>query len=223
MRLGVVLPTSRDDGADALALAARAELAGVDAVMAFDHLWPVGEPERPSLAPFPVLAAVAARSEQLFLGPLVARVGLVSTAHLVGEVRALSRVAPGRVIAALGTGDKTSFDEEASYGLAPRTTSERRARLDEALGALAGEAELWCGAGGVETDAIARRHGVALNLWRASPGRVREAAAYGPVTWAGPLDGGEALLDALEHAGATWAIATRASDLEALESWRASR
>jgi alkanesulfonate monooxygenase SsuD/methylene tetrahydromethanopterin reductase-like flavin-dependent oxidoreductase (luciferase family) len=219
----VVLPTARENGADALALATRAELAGVDAVMAFDHLWPVGERERPSLAPFPVLAAVAARSEVLFVGPLVARVGLFSTAHLVGEFRALSRVAPGRVIAALGTGDKTSFDEEAAYGLAARTPSERRARLDEALGALAGHAELWCGAGGEETNATARRHRAALNLWRASPGTVREAAADGPVTWAGPLEGGEALLDALERAGATWAVATRAGDLDALESWRARR
>ncbi len=223
MRLGVVLPTFAEDATEALALAARAELAGVDAVMAFDHLWPVGEPTRPALAPLPVLAAVAARSERLFVGPLVARVGLVSSAHLAGQMRALERLAPGRVICALGTGDATSAEEEAAYGLAPRPASERRARLEEALVALAGFAERWCGAGGAETNAIARRHGAALNLWRASPGRVREAAAEGPVTWAGPLEGGEALLDALEHAGATWAVATRARDLDVLEGWRTQR
>lgn len=226
MRLGVVLPTFRESGDDALALAARAELAGIDAVMAFDHLWPVGEPTRPALAPFPVLAAVAARSEALFVGPLVGRVGLVATDHLVAQFAALARLAPGRVIAALGTGDRASAEEEAAYGLAPRPAPERRALLDEALealGALAGVGELWCGAGGAATNAVARRRGAALNLWRASPGRVREAAGEGPVTWAGPLEGGEALLDALEHAGATWAVATRASDLEALERWRAAR
>ncbi len=223
MRLGIVLPTFTEDATEALALAARAELAGVDAVMAFDHLWPVGEPTRPALAPLPVLAAVAARAESLFVGPLVARVGLVSTAHLVGQMRALDQLAPGRVICALGTGDATSATEELAYGLAPRTPAERRARLGEALVALAGFTERWCGAGGAETNAIARRQGAALNLWRASPGAVREAASEGPVTWAGPLEGGEALLDALEHAGASWAVATRARDLDALEGWRASR
>ncbi|HQU26747.1 MAG TPA: LLM class flavin-dependent oxidoreductase, partial [Acidimicrobiales bacterium] len=186
MRLGVVLPTFAEDATEALALAARAELAGIDAVMAFDHLWPVGEPTAPALAPLPVLAAVAARSEGLFLGPLVARVGLVSTAHLQGQLRALDLLAPGRVICALGTGDATSAEEEAAYGLAPRSPAQRRARLEEALVALAGFEERWCGAGGPETNAVARRHGAALNLWRASPGRVREAAAGGPVTWAGP-------------------------------------
>lgn len=223
MRLGVVLPTFAEDATEALALAARAELNGIDAVMAFDHLWPVGEPTRAALAPLPVLAAVAARSERLVLGPLVARVGLVSSAHLVGQMRALALLAPGRVICALGTGDATSAEEEAAYGLAARSPDERRARLEEALVALEGFGERWCGAGGAATNAIARRHGAALNLWRASPGRVRDAAADGPVTWAGPLEGGEALLDALEHAGAAWAVATRTRDLDALEAWRAQR
>ena len=60
MKLGVILPTFRDSAEDAFRAAALADERGLDGVFAFDHLWPIGDRERPALAPFPLLAAVAA-------------------------------------------------------------------------------------------------------------------------------------------------------------------
>ena len=117
MKLGVLLPTFRNGAEDALAFAAAAADAGVDGLFAYDHLWPMGSPTRPSLAPFPLLAAVAQRHD-VVVGPLVARVGLVGTSHLVEEYLTLERVAPSRVICALGSGDKLSAAENEAYDVA---------------------------------------------------------------------------------------------------------
>ena len=59
MRTGVVLPTFRDTPDEAFAAATAAVTAGVDGVFCYDHIWPIGQPERPALAPFPVLGALA--------------------------------------------------------------------------------------------------------------------------------------------------------------------
>ena len=63
MRTGVVLPTFRDTPDEAFAAAAAAVEAGVDGLFCYDHIWPMGQPERPALAPFPLLGALAAPLE----------------------------------------------------------------------------------------------------------------------------------------------------------------
>jgi len=68
VKLGVLLPTFRNGASDALAFADRAVEAGIDGLFAYDHLWPMGSPTRPSLAPFAVLAAVARRHD-VVVGP----------------------------------------------------------------------------------------------------------------------------------------------------------
>ncbi|MHB1853012.1 MAG: LLM class flavin-dependent oxidoreductase, partial [Acidimicrobiales bacterium] len=64
VRTGVLLPIFQERADAALDAAERAELAGVDGVFCYDHLWPIGQPGRPALAPFPVLALVAARTRR---------------------------------------------------------------------------------------------------------------------------------------------------------------
>jgi alkanesulfonate monooxygenase SsuD/methylene tetrahydromethanopterin reductase-like flavin-dependent oxidoreductase (luciferase family) len=61
IRTGIVLPTFRDTPDEAFAAAADAVEAGIDGLFCYDHIWPLGQPERPALAPFPVLGALAAR------------------------------------------------------------------------------------------------------------------------------------------------------------------
>ncbi len=224
MKLGLILPTFRDDVDEALALARAAEDAGLDGVFAFDHLWPIGEPERPALAPFPVLALIASRTERLALGPLVARVGLVGTTTLVRRFATLAALAPGRVIAALGTGDRLSAGEEVAYGLPSRDAADRRALLGEAFDALDPSMPRWCGGGGEATIDVARRHGAEVNLWRATPEQVYTASREGPVSWSGPLGEDVAgTLDALARAGATWAVSMTPTSLAALGDWRRAR
>jgi hypothetical protein len=221
VKLGVLLPTFRDDANDAFAVAQEAERSGLDGVFAFDHLWPMGSPERPSLAPFPVLAAISSRCPSLHLGPLVARVGLVGTEKLVDQFETLALLAPGRVIAAIGTGDKLSEAEQLAYDLGYPSADDRRQLVRDAIVALSPSMEVWCGAGAPKTDQLARELGVVINLWGKEASVVRDVAKSGPVSWAGPLNENTAeTLDALEGAGATWAVASAPLRVDLLEKWR---
>jgi hypothetical protein len=223
VKLGVLLPTFRDNADDAFAVAKEAERAGLDGVFAFDHLWPMGSPERPALAPFPVLAALSSLCPTLYLGPLVARVGLVGTDKLVEQFETLHSLAPGRVIAALGTGDKLSEDEQLAYDLGYPSASDRRQLLRDAIVALSPTMEVWCGAGSPQTDQLARDLGVVINLWGKETSVVRDVAQGGPVSWAGPLNENTGqTLDDLEEAGASWAVASAPLRIDQLEEWRRS-
>jgi alkanesulfonate monooxygenase SsuD/methylene tetrahydromethanopterin reductase-like flavin-dependent oxidoreductase (luciferase family) len=221
VKLGVLLPTFRDGAADALDFAAKAVDAGVDGLFAYDHLWPMGSPTRPSLAPFPVLAAVARRLPNVIVGPLVARVGLVGTSHLVEEFLTLERVAPSRVICTLGSGDKLSAAENDAYDIPKRGADERRALMAETARELKDRMPVWFGAGNDETNRVAREVGATINLWDATPERLREMATTGDVSWAGPASKDLATtLNAVRDAGATWAVFAPDVDVDTLRSWR---
>lgn len=224
MKLGVILPTFREDATDALDVARQCEELGLDGVFAYDHLWPMGTPTRPSLAPFPVLAAVARRCPSLVVGPLVARVGMVGTRHLVNQFRSLSSLAPGRVIAAIGTGDSKSRDELEGYGLIFASADERRALVEAAASELRDEMPVWIGAGAASTNDLARRLGVALNVWDSDLATSRALVAAGPVTWAGPAPSDlTGWLSELDGAGVRWAVLAPGADLEAMANWRHHR
>ena len=221
MRTGVVLPTFRDRPDEAFAAATAAVAAGVDGLFCYDHIWPIGQPERPALAPFPILGALATMldpssgpGEGPFLGTLVARVGLVSNAVLAAQFLALERLAPGRVIAGLGTGDKLSEQENLAYGIPFAPAAERRAEMVE-LGRQLADAGLpvWMAGGPAGRTEEARAAGAALNVWDAEPALVAErgAGARGvEVTWAGPPPAATPplaeRLRALHDAGASWVV-----------------
>jgi hypothetical protein len=221
VKIGVLLPTFRDNAIDALSAARRCEELSLDGVFAYDHLWPMGSPSRPSLAPFAVLAAVAQRSPTLYVGPLVARVGMVGTSHLVNQFRTLAALAPGRVIAAVGTGDTKSRDELEGYGLVLAIAEERRAVVEEVVVALKDDMTVWVGAGAGATNDVARRWGVALNLWDKVLDDVTTHVTAGPVTWAGPpREDLAGWLDALERVGVGWAVFAPNVDVDELANWR---
>lgn len=210
MKVGVVLPTFQSGPAAALEVADAAVAAGVDGVFAYDHLWPMGSPERPALAPFSILALVARRYPGLSVGPLVARIGLVENHVLASQLAALRKVSDGHVIAALGTGDSKSAQENRAYGIAFDPPSERRAKLRALVeDQLAHGVEVWVGGGARSTVAIAEELGCALNMWGATPEEVREQSSRSTVTWAGAgVDEGtlRTTLRDVDEAGATWAV-----------------
>jgi alkanesulfonate monooxygenase SsuD/methylene tetrahydromethanopterin reductase-like flavin-dependent oxidoreductase (luciferase family) len=221
VKVGVQLPTFRAGAADALAAAHVAATSGLDGVFAYDHLWPMGHPERPSLAPFVLLSTVGRREPDLFVAPLVARVGLVGTALLVEQFLMLDAVSPGRVIAALGTGDKLSVAENDAYGLARTNANERRSMIESAVAGLAGRLPLWVGAGAPATNALAASLGATLNFWEKPVREVADADRTVSTSWAGnPREDLEVQLDELEHAGATWAVFAPNVDVDRLGRWR---
>jgi hypothetical protein len=200
-------------------------------VFCYDHIWPIGQPERPALAPFPLLGALATMlgpssgpGAGPFLGTLVARVGLVPSAVLAAQFVALEALAPGRIIAGLGTGDGLSAEENRAYGITFAPAAERRADMIT-LGRRLAEAGLpvWMAGGPVGRTDEARAAGAALTLWDADPALVAERAA-GPdgveVTWAGPPPSASSpvaeRVRALREAGATWAVFGWPVDVESL-------
>jgi alkanesulfonate monooxygenase SsuD/methylene tetrahydromethanopterin reductase-like flavin-dependent oxidoreductase (luciferase family) len=230
IRAGVVLPTFRDTPDDALAAADSAVAAGIDGLFCYDHIWPMGQPERPALAPFPLLGHLAARfgprpdgSGPAF-GTLVARVGLVPNAVLAAEFRALARLVPGRVIAGLGTGDKLSAEENRAYGVPFAPASERRNELVALARELTGEGiVVWVAGGPAGRGDEARAAGAVLNVWDADPALVTErstGAGALEVTWAGPPpDGVPSMADTvtlMAEAGATWVVFGWPVDVDAL-------
>lgn len=222
MKIGYVLPTFTADVHETYLAAERAISHRVDGLFFYDHLWPVGEPERPALSPFATAAAVAQRVPPVAIGTLVARITHGGVDHLEEEFDTLARLTPGPVIAGVGLGDEKSRDELAAYGLPSGTLSDRVTQLDALVGRLSRSGhEVWIGGNGEHAASIARRHDVERNLWRGTLGDVSSASAHGRVNWAGPVTGElSTWLDALAHAGATWAILTPASDLSSLREWR---
>ena len=217
-RVGVMLPTFRATPSEALATALEAERLGIDGVFSYDHLWPMGHPGRPALAPFPLLGAIAASTTALCVGTLVARVGIVANETLVAEFGALACLAPGRIIAGLGTGDHLSATENRAYGLPFAPAHDRRQAVGSCARTLL-EAGLTVWVGGLDrpTVAVAEAVGAVANFWQASAERVSAQAARSEVTWAGMAgsDGASGELDAgqllnvarpLFDAGASWVV-----------------
>lgn len=209
MKVGITLPQFRAEGETAVETARRAEEAGLDGVFAFDHLWPIGHPERPALHGLALLGALAVETKRVTLGSLVSRVGLFPDIVLVNALRTVSRMCGGRFIAGLGVGDHLSRAENEAFGVPFAPASERFASMVECCRELrAVGLPVWVGGLSDDVREIAVAEADALNLWGVD--RQRVAAVKGvEVTWAGQVGPDvdlRAHLAGLQEAGATWAV-----------------
>lgn len=221
MRIGVTLPSFRDD-ASAVDSALLAERLGLDGVFVFDHLWPMGQPDRPALSAMPLLGAVAAATDRVTVGSLVARIGLLPDAVLVASLRSLGMISEGRFVAGLGVGDHLSAQENLAYGIRYAPREERLASLEDCAKRLMEfGVPVWIG-GRARTIEIAKEVGAVANLWDAGPDEissVRDDYAL-EVTWGGiaakdPDSKGQNSISQIAdrlteigEAGATWAVCT---------------
>lgn len=213
MKVGVTLPQFRSDSRTAIQAAQDAERLGIDGVFVFDHLWPMGSPERPIVAALPLMGALAVETDSLAIGSLVMRVGLVPDAVLIEEVIDLGGMCPGRLIAGLGTGDKLSKAENLAFGVPYPPAQARRESLERCARELRADGlPVWLGTGSVlapPTFETARRTGSAVNFWD-TPVAALDRVAGVELTWAGPMPGGPPVIAArlaeLAEAGATWAV-----------------
>ena len=186
MRVGITLPQFRDDAEPALATARTAEEAGLDGAFVFDHLWPLGQPDRPVLHSLVLLGALAAETERLVLGPLVARVGLLPNAVLVHALTSVHRMLGPRLLVTLGTGDDGNRPENEAYGVGYPPVGERVAALVDCVRRLRAEGvPTWVGGRSRAVRRVAseaggwNRWGVDVATFSAEVAELREAAAAG--------------------------------------------
>jgi probable F420-dependent oxidoreductase len=131
-RIGVQLPEVERfvPWPDYLDLARQAEAAGYDSVWVGDHLvydLPDGTTRGPYEA-WTTLAAIAAVTERVEIGPLVASTGFHAPAMLAKQAATVDAISGGRLVLGLGAGwNRREFD---AYGFA---YDRRVSRFEEAL------------------------------------------------------------------------------------------
>jgi probable F420-dependent oxidoreductase len=142
LRVGIQLPEieRRVDWAEYVAMARAAEVSGFDSIWIGDHLLyrDAGGPERGPWEAWTLLAALAASTERVELGPLVACAGFHPPGLIAKMAATIDEISGGRFVLGLGAG--WNEPEFRSFGLA---FDHRVARFEEAFaivrGLLAGE------------------------------------------------------------------------------------
>jgi alkanesulfonate monooxygenase SsuD/methylene tetrahydromethanopterin reductase-like flavin-dependent oxidoreductase (luciferase family) len=127
--LGVTLPQFTDDPVRFVEGARRAEAAGLDSVWVFDHLWPLGQKQRPLLEGWTALAHLAAATKRISIGTLVTRSSLRHPALLAKMAATVAAMAGPRFVLAIGAGDRLSRFENVAFGLPYFSGDERVAEL----------------------------------------------------------------------------------------------
>lgn len=118
-------------------LAVEAEAAGWDAVFLWDHIARDGEP--PMTDPQVALAAIAARTQRVLIGPMVTPLARRRPHKVARETVALDHLSGGRMVLGVGLGVHPQEFEMMGEAAEPR---ERAALLDEALEVITA---LWTG------------------------------------------------------------------------------
>ncbi len=139
MKTDLVLAPFGASAGDLLAAARAADAGGFDTVWTYDHFSGLVQSAPWSRDPFVTLAAIAASTERINVGVLVANVANRHPAQLACAVNSLQSLAPGRVLLGVGAGTAATSEwsaEAAAIGRPVAAASTRRAVLAETIGAL---------------------------------------------------------------------------------------
>jgi alkanesulfonate monooxygenase SsuD/methylene tetrahydromethanopterin reductase-like flavin-dependent oxidoreductase (luciferase family) len=179
LHIGATLPQFRADAEPCIEAARRAEALGLDGVFVFDHMWPLGNPDGAVLHSHTLLAAVAAETDRLRVGTLVARVGLMPDAVLANTLVSSALIAGrDRFVAGVGTGDAQSKPEDEAFGVTYEPVAERLARLSRVVGELRQRGvTTWIGGRSVVVRSMAAETADGLNIWAATPAEVASEVA----------------------------------------------
>jgi F420-dependent oxidoreductase-like protein len=237
MRFGLDVAQHQLEWAELLRRVRFAEDSGFDGVWVFDHFKPLyGDPAGPCMEGWTLLAALAAATDRIRLGPLVTGITYRHPSVLAAEAVTVDRISGGRLELAVGAAWFESEHRELGIPFPP--VRERTDRLEEAVQVMrllmtedrvtfAGKhyrlegatyhprpvqqphPPIWIGAGGeLRTIPIAARH---ADVWH----------SFGSVEALGRK---AAVLDrAAGAAGRDPAAILRATDLSISEAWGAVR
>ena len=194
--LGVTLPQFSERPGPAVEACLDARGLGFGGVFVFDHLWPLGQPSRPALEGWTLLAALAAEvgrrpegpgepqggapvdregSGGFRVGTLVTRAGLRAPAMVARMAATVGQVAGAGAIVGVGRGDLANRAENLAYGLPFWDAAERSRVLEATVAALRGPLagtpppEVWVGGTGPGALALSGRLADAWNGWARTP------------------------------------------------------
>jgi len=142
VRIGTALPQYGIDASSgeawplAAEMAARAEALGLDAVWLSDHPFAIGPDGVASGAFEPIAgaAALARRTARIRIGTLVLSSAIRAPGLVAHSFRSLSAIAPGRVVAGLGTG--WYEPEHRAFGVPLPSYAQRLGTLERTVDAL---------------------------------------------------------------------------------------
>jgi alkanesulfonate monooxygenase SsuD/methylene tetrahydromethanopterin reductase-like flavin-dependent oxidoreductase (luciferase family) len=147
---------------------------------------------RPALECFALLGALAAETQRIAIGTLVARATLRPPAVLAHSFATVQRISGGRVIAGVGAGDRLSREENESFGLEFGTLPDRIAALHAAVRALDGGGyPVWIGGRVAQLRELItlvdgwNRWGGTVDEFQQEERLVRELAPDAVLSWGG--------------------------------------
>jgi len=172
VKLGLTLPSFRDEPDRALEIAQVAEAAGLDGVFVYDHLFRRARDgsRRPALDSLTLLAAVAAETTSIAVGALVFRATLRPPATLATALDTVHRMAPGRVLPTIGAGDTESREEMETFGLGFESVADRVAALVTTVEHTRDRGyPVWVGGTSTIVREVAAEHADGWNRWGGEP------------------------------------------------------
>jgi alkanesulfonate monooxygenase SsuD/methylene tetrahydromethanopterin reductase-like flavin-dependent oxidoreductase (luciferase family) len=139
MRTELVLSPFDASSSEMLSAARIADQGGFDAVWTFDHFSGIVAEASWSRDPFVTLGAIAATTNRVRIGVLVANIANRPPAQLASALNTLQSMAPGRVVAGIGAGAGAGgrfAAEQEAVGRPLLTASARRQALVDYVSAL---------------------------------------------------------------------------------------
>ncbi len=196
--VSITLPQFTRHPAAFLDAARLAEELGYANVFLFDHLVPVGNPDRPVLEGASALGAVAAATRRIGVGTLVLRAGLRGPGLSAAVASAAEAISGPRLTIGLGAADRLSNEEAVRFGMRPRPLDERLETLAETvtqIRRLASSTRIWIGGRNEAVRSIAAELADGWNAWDASPDQLaaesemvrRLAERSITISWGGPV------------------------------------
>jgi probable F420-dependent oxidoreductase len=128
IRIGLQIAQHSADWPAFLAAAQEAEALGADALFNWDHFFGPRDSDRPSFECWTMLAAWAAATSRIELGPLVSCIGYRNPDLVADMARTVDHVAGGRMILGLGSGFKER--DYVAYGYRYGSVADRVSDLE---------------------------------------------------------------------------------------------
>ncbi len=172
MRVGLTLPSFVEDPEIPLRVAKEAEASGVHGVFVYDHLFRTDAKgsQRPAIECAALLGAVAAETQRVAVGTLVARATLRPPATLAAALDTAARIAGPRLLVGIGAGDEESRPEMETFGLPFGDEPDRVMALRGALRVVRGRGyPIWVGGRARHIGLVAAEGADGWNRWGGTP------------------------------------------------------